>query len=264
MHVERYGHGGRPVVLIHGFGTSAFIWRAVAPELARGMHTAFALDLLGYGESDRPLDTDFGIAAQAGYLERALTALRLTRASLVGVDIGALVALRLAAIRPERVDRLVLVTPSDPKVLPGTELTAMQRSTARLVIRLNRGVLGVSAFLGPLLQKSVADPAHMPPRLIGRYLAPYVGRDGVNHLLALVRSLRPRDLEPLSLESVAAPTLIAWGEQEPWIDPTLPDRLVGGLPDGRLIRLPHSGRLVPEDEPDRLAELIADHLTGAL
>ncbi|GAC1684148.1 MAG: alpha/beta hydrolase [Gemmatimonadaceae bacterium] len=251
-------------MLVHGFATSAFLWRCVAPELAKGMHTAFALDLLGYGESDRPLDTDFGIAAQAGFLERALTALRLTRASLVGVDIGALVALRLAAIRPERVDRLVLVTPADPDVLPGPELAAMQRSTARLVLRLNRGVLGASAFLTPLLRQSVADPEHMPDRLIGRYLAPYVGREGVNHLLALARTLRARDLQPLSLESVSSPTLIVWGDADPWLDPTLPDRLAAGLPDARLVRLPTSGRLVPEDDPDRLGELIMDHLTGAL
>ena len=64
LHVERYGHGGEAVVLLHGFGTSSFLWRGVAPLLARAGHTAFAVDLMGYGEADRPLDGDFSIAAQ--------------------------------------------------------------------------------------------------------------------------------------------------------------------------------------------------------
>lgn len=65
IHVERYGRGGTPIVLLHGFGTSSFLWRAVAADIAEAGHTAIALDLLGYGESDRPLDTDFGIAGQS-------------------------------------------------------------------------------------------------------------------------------------------------------------------------------------------------------
>ena len=70
MHVERYGHGGAPIVLLHGFGTSSFLWRNIAPEIALANRTAFAVDLFGYGESDRPFDADFGIAAQAESTER--------------------------------------------------------------------------------------------------------------------------------------------------------------------------------------------------
>ena len=63
VHVERYGHGGTPIVLLHGFGTCTFLWRYVAPLLAEAGHTAYAIDLVGYGESDRPPDADLGIAA---------------------------------------------------------------------------------------------------------------------------------------------------------------------------------------------------------
>src|SRR5688572_12727238 len=72
VHVERYGHGGPGIVLLHGFGTSSFVWRAIAPRLALAKHTAFAIDMLGYGESDRPFGEDFGIAAQAEHLDRAM------------------------------------------------------------------------------------------------------------------------------------------------------------------------------------------------
>src|SRR5213083_1864412 len=56
MHVERYGHGGAPILLVHGFGTCSFLWREVGPVLAMANRTAFAVDLFGYGESDRPFD----------------------------------------------------------------------------------------------------------------------------------------------------------------------------------------------------------------
>ena len=96
IHVERSGHGGAPVVLLHGFGTSSFLWRSIVPEIALANRTAFAIDMFGYGESDRPFDADFGIAAQAELVDRALTALRLPKATVVGVDLGGTVALRLA------------------------------------------------------------------------------------------------------------------------------------------------------------------------
>ena len=142
MHVERYGHGGAPVVLIHGFGTCSFLWRNVGPALAVTQHTAYAVDLLGYGESDRPFDADFGLAAQSDYLERALTALRVARAALVGVDIGAAVALRLAALRPERVARLVLINPIGGEDIPAGDIRAMQRNTARFALRVSPSAFG--------------------------------------------------------------------------------------------------------------------------
>src|ERR671926_1608356 len=111
MHVERYGHGGAPVLLVHGFGTCSFLWRNVAPAIAVANRTAFAVDLFGYGESDRPFDADFGIAAQAEYLDRALTALRLATATVAGIDLGGAIAMRLAATKPDRVERLVLINP---------------------------------------------------------------------------------------------------------------------------------------------------------
>jgi pimeloyl-ACP methyl ester carboxylesterase len=256
--VERYGHGGPAVVLLHGFGTSSFLWRVVAPTLAVSGRAAFAIDMLGYGESDRPFGEDFGIAAQAEYIDRAMTALRLPRATIVGVDIGGGVALRLAATRPDRVDRLILVNPLAFDELPAGDVKTMQRNTARFALQASRGVLGAAPLLSPVLEGSVADPAHMPQRLVARYLAPYVGKDGVSHLLVLGRSIRADDLEDLDLERIVAPTLIVWGDLDNWSEPSLPDRLATAIRHSRLVRIERAGRLVPEDEPDRLAELIIE------
>jgi pimeloyl-ACP methyl ester carboxylesterase len=258
VHADRYGHGGRPIVLLHGFGTYSFVWRLVGPRLAMARCMAFAVDLLGHGESDRPFDADFGIAAQAEYLDRAMTALRIDRATVVGVDVGGGVALRLAAVHPERVERLVLVNTVAFDDFPGQDIRMLQRNTARFALRVASGVLGARPLLEPLLLGSVASEERMPPRLVARYLAPFVGREGVDHLLSLARAIRADDLEELDLAAIQHPTLVVWGEDDRWLDPRIPDMVVNTIPDSRLVRLPGIGRLVPEEAPEALADLILE------
>ena len=261
MHVERFGHGGTAVILIHGFGTSSFLWRNVAPGITDAGHTAYAIDLFGHGESDRPIDSDFGIAAQAEYLDAAMTALRVARGIVVGVDIGGDVALRLAATRPERVEKLVLINTPVFDEVPARDVTQMQRSTAKFAFRTTRGVLGAAPLIEGVLKGSVADPeTRMPVKLIARYLAPFAGRDGVNHLLALASSITADDIEDIDLQTIHVPALIVWGDEDQWVDRKMADRLVNALPDGRLVRLPGIGRLVPEENPEQMTSLLLDFM----
>jgi len=261
MHVERFGHGGTAVILIHGFGTSSFLWRNVAPAITDAGHTAYAVDLFGHGESDRPYDADFGIAAQSEYLDAAMTALRVARGIIVGVDVGGDVALRLAATRPERVEKLVLLEGGAFDDLPARDITLMQRSTAKFAFRTTRGVLGAAPLLEGVLKGSVADPErHMPMKLIARYLAPFAGRDGVNHLLTIASAISKDDMEDVDLKTIHVPALVVWGEADEWVDRKMADRLVNALPDGRLVRLPGIGRLVPEENPEQMSELLLDFM----
>jgi pimeloyl-ACP methyl ester carboxylesterase len=260
MHVERYGHGGTPVILVHGFGTCNFLWRAVAPAITAAGHTAYSLDLLGHGQSDRPLDADFGIAAQAEYLDAAMTVLRVARGVIVGIDMGGDVAMKLAATRPDRVEKLVLINTPAFDELPAREITQMQRRTARFAFSLTRGVMGAAPLLEGVLKGSVADPEHMPMRLVARYLAPFVGKDGANHLLTLASSINRADLDEEDYAAIQAPTLIIWGDEDKWVDGKLADRLANAIPDARLVRLAGVARLVPEENPEHLSELLLEFI----
>jgi pimeloyl-ACP methyl ester carboxylesterase len=260
LHLERYGHGGRAIVLIHGFATSSFLWRDIAPALALEGHMALAVDLLGYGESDRPIEGDYSIAAQAEYIDRAMAALRIQHATVVGVGIGGGIALRLAVMRPARVERLVLINSVGFDECPGRVVRAIQLGTARHALRVAQGVLGAAPLLRQVLEDSVARPESMPSRLVARYLAPYAGSEGVTHLLTLARALRADDVEELTLTTIAAPTLIVWGERETWLSETLPERLLRAIPESTVVYLPHAGHLVPEDAPARLRELLLEQL----
>jgi pimeloyl-ACP methyl ester carboxylesterase len=237
------------------------LWRYVAPLIAEAGHTAYAIDLFGHGESDRTPDADFGIAAQAEYLDAAMTALRIARGAVVGNDLGGDVALRLAATRPERVDRLVLVNTPAFDELPPRDIITMQRSTARFAFRVTRGVLGAAPLLQTVLEGSVAKPEHMPTRLVARYLAPFAGQDGVNHLLALAAAVRADDVNDLDLSVVRAPTLVVRGDADQWVDREVAERFVAEIPHARLSRVPAVGRLVPEENPQWLCEQLFAFLT---
>jgi pimeloyl-ACP methyl ester carboxylesterase len=256
MHVERYGYGGPSVVLLHGFGTNAFLWRRIAPELAVSQHAVFAFDLFGYGASDRPFDADFGIGAQAIYVRRAIRALKLQSPTLVGCDIAALVAMRLAFDNPGDVSRLVLVSPADLADLPGPHIRLMQRETARHVLRLVRGLFGAEPLIRRLLESSLAETSSLPPRLVGRFVAPYLGRDGVNHLLALARALDHEELADLAPGKIYSPTVLVRGSEDRWCTKAYAESLASRLPDARLETVRATGRLVAEEDPNALIRLI--------
>ncbi len=260
LHVERYGFGGQAVLLVHGFGTCSFVWRHIGPSIALANLTAFAVDMFGYGASDRPFDADYGIAAQAEYLDRALTALRMARATVVGLDLGGAVALRFAAAHPERVEKLVLVNPIALDGIPADDVKSLQKNTARFAFRVSRGMMGAAPLLRDLLRNSVSDPAMMPEALVARYLAPYVGRDGVDHLLRIARYVNKEDMEEVDLRALPHPTLVVWGDRDPWLSSKTGDQLASIIGGSKLVHLPSTGRLVPEEAPDMLSSLLLDFI----
>jgi pimeloyl-ACP methyl ester carboxylesterase len=85
-----------------------------------------------------------------------------------------------------------------------------------------------------------------------------VGQDGLNHLLALARSVDEDDMADIELGQIDCPTMIVWGDRDPFVSPKLGDRLADTIPGSRLVRLPGTGRLVPEEAPDTLTNMILE------
>lgn len=258
LHAERFGFGDHPLVLLHGFGTSTFLWRHVAPALPLGRVSAWAIDLLGHGESDRPVEGAFGIAAQAQWVEQAMTSLRIGRATVVGVDLGAAVALRLAATRPARVHGIVLISPPPPGRGRGDDLAEFGRLAATHLFEASRGMLGAAAWLGPLLERSVASADAMPARLVARYAAPFVGAEGLRHLQVLANAVSDDDLDDVELGGITARALVLRGEADAWCASADATRLATAIPGAELRTVPLAGRLIPEEAPAALAALLAE------
>jgi len=258
LHVERVGRAGPAVVLLHGFGSCSFLWRAVAPRLAEAGYTALSIDLMGHGESDRPIDGSFGLGAQAEYVERALTALRLAQVTIVGQDMGALVGLLVAAQRPERSARLALLEPLDPDDLPGPAIRSLQRTSALSALTAN-ALFGARPLLEPFLRDAVVDPAHMPDLLVARYLAPFVGSGGAAQLLQRASAVTITDDERQRLGDVRGDVLLWTGARD--ADDDLAARIErwrGVLPLASVhpIAVRPCGTLVAEDAPAALVSAL--------
>jgi haloalkane dehalogenase len=108
-YVEAGPADGEPVVLLHGEPSWSFLYRDVMPELAAAGLRAIAVDLVGFGRSDKPADVGEHTYARHVEWTRSLLydALGLTGVTMVGQDWGGLIGLRLAAEHPDRVARIV-------------------------------------------------------------------------------------------------------------------------------------------------------------
>ena len=256
LHVERLGRGGSAVLLLHGFGTNASLWRKVGARLAgQGLHV-LAPDLLGHGESDRPIDPVYDLGSQADTLAEAMAALRVPRAVVVGQDVGALVGLAMAARHPSRVLRLALVNPPDLSELPPAPVRAMQKAAARLPLSSSGGRLGAAALMAPLLSDAVSDPAQLPTAAVARYLAPWVGEGGVEQLRLLARTLETDSVPVEALAAIETETLVIRSERDRSVPGTVARSLVSTLPNARLLTMPGHGRLLADEAPESLAETL--------
>jgi pimeloyl-ACP methyl ester carboxylesterase len=106
---------GRPVVLLHGFPDSSYVWRHQVPPLVDAGKRVIAPDLRGFGESDRPEGIQaYGMRRQVGDVVAVLDGLGIGRADIVGHDSGAALAWVFAAFVPDRVERLVALSVGHP------------------------------------------------------------------------------------------------------------------------------------------------------
>ena len=109
---DEYGSGDRPLVLVHGLLMNRLMFDLLAPELAERGNRVICVDLLGHGESDRPLDIQtYGMSNFADEVEGLLDHLGLEEAVVGGTSLGANVGLELTARHPERVRALFVEMP---------------------------------------------------------------------------------------------------------------------------------------------------------
>ncbi|HEV2461506.1 MAG TPA: alpha/beta hydrolase [Ktedonobacterales bacterium] len=122
------GHG-TPVVLLHGFPDTSFLWRHQIPALVGAGFRAIAPDLRGRGQSDKPERVeDYRLSAILTDVAGLMDALGIERAHVVGHDWGAPLAWILAALLPQRVDRLVAISVGHPAAMAHPTLEQLQKS----------------------------------------------------------------------------------------------------------------------------------------
>jgi pimeloyl-ACP methyl ester carboxylesterase len=152
--VESGPADGAPILLVHGWGSSVYSFSDTIPALASGGHHVFALDLPGFGLSDKPAESDFyttqGVARAV--LEAA-TALGVDRFTFLGHSMGGAVGLRLVLGGERRIEKLVLVNSVglgraplmapvrlfSPRIVEPLLKRFVRRATVRLILRIAYG-----------------------------------------------------------------------------------------------------------------------------
>jgi pimeloyl-ACP methyl ester carboxylesterase len=257
--VEGGAHGGNPVVMLHGWGASAYSFRHAFDRLgAHGLHV-IAVDLRGFGLSDKPMAV--GDYATARYLEDAdqlLDLLAIERAPLVGHSMGGGIALHYALQRPERVGALALISPTNLVDIP---FLRIPRLAPRFFARLFGRRL-VPRFEVELILRWLAygDPSLVTDDVVDQYWAP---TQLPGYAYAARATLSEIDWEPISRDRagyLAAPTVVMLGAK---------DRLVrnAGMAArslrGSTVHEFPTGHCVHEELPERAYQIIGRHLSSA-
>lgn len=260
--VRVYERGqGTPIVFVHGLFANAAAWRKVVPLLS-GRHRCIAADWpFGSHHTAMHPDADLTPSGIANTVADLIAELDLRDVTLVGNDGGGMLCQLVVAHRPERIARLVL-TPCDayenfppPMFDYLCWLARVPGATALLAHALRvRPLRRLPNSYGWLSHTTVED------EILDHYIAPLrdpaVRRDANKFL----RSVSNR----YTLEAArhfphfTSPVLVTWAADDRFFPFTHAERFAADFPGARLVVLPNSRTYVAEDQPQRLAELIAE------
>lgn len=245
---------GEPVVLVHGTPSNSYLWRGVVERLASG-YRVYVYDLLGYGASEQREGEDVSIGAQTEVLVELLAHWGLREPAVAGHDIGAAIVLRAHLLRGVAFSRVALIDAvcSVPWITPfSRHVQRYLEAFSTMPGYVHREV--VSAHLRSAIYGEMNDDD------LWSYLEPWTGEVGQEAYYRHVSQFDERytdEVEPL-YGAVRAPTLIAWGEEDAWIEPSVGERLHSTIPGSVLKTIRKAGHFAPEDAPAEVAAALGD------
>jgi pimeloyl-ACP methyl ester carboxylesterase len=246
VHFRDSGPQTAPVLIfLHGFGSSLHTWDTWSATLEQN-YRVVRLDLPGFGLSGEKDDHDFSEFYDLAVIIGLLDYLHITKASFIGNSLGGKLAWRVASAHPERVEKLVLISPDG---FASEGYAYDQPSHAPIM--LNAMTISLPK---PLLKMSLlpayANPASLTDTLLDRYhdlmCAPGVRKSIVKRVNQTIL----KDPLPM-LKNIQAETLVMWGERDAMIPIANANDYINALPNSRLAILPNIGHLPQEEQPQR-------------
>lgn len=260
MEFRDTGGSGPPVVFLHGLLVDGTLWRKVVPRLEDRFRCIWPDWPLGSHRMPMDPAADLSPRGVAHLIADALEALDLHDVTLVGNDTGGAICQLLVTERPERVGRLVLTNCDAfdnflPPLfrgfqvlarIPGALTAALQPMRVRALRRL--------PIAYGLVTKRKVDHA-----VTDAWLRPFLTDAGVRRDTGkLLRGISRRDTLAAAerLRAFDRPALVIWAAEDRVMPPEHGRRLAARLPHGRLLEIPDSYTLIPEDQPAPLARAI--------
>ncbi|PWI11909.1 alpha/beta hydrolase [Streptomyces sp. NWU339] len=263
-----------PALHIHGLGGSSQNWSALMPHLDDVVDSE-AVDLPGFGDSPPPDDGNYSISAHARAVIRYLDSSGRGPVHLFGNSLGGAVATRVAAVRPDLVRTLTLVSPALPELrvqrtaVP-TGLLAVP-GVVRLFTRITQGWSAEQRVRG-VVALCYGDPAQVSPEAFRnavqemerRLRLPYFWDAMARSARGLVNAYTLGGQHGLwrQAERVLAPTLLLYGGRDQLVGFRMAGRAARAFRDSRLVTLPDAGHVAMMEYPEVVAtafrELLAD------
>jgi len=246
---------GEPILLIHGMPTSSYLWRGVLPHLAPHFRV-FAVDLMGFGDSDKPEDAELSIVAQAEYLRVLMDAVGWESSVVVGHDIGGGIAQLIAVNEPSKVSKLVLIDTIAYDSWPVPDIERLKDPAWDEIIK----SLDLTKGFRKALEQGMYHRERVDDELVLKYVEPFRDLEGRLAYLRCARALRTEDLSSVmgNVERLEVPTLIIWGESDSFQKLEFGERLQRRMGQTRLVILAEAGHYTPEDQPQEMARLIEE------
>ncbi|XP_003572859.2 pheophytinase, chloroplastic isoform X2 [Brachypodium distachyon] len=266
IHYVEQGEG-QPIVLVHGFGASAFHWRYNIPELAK-KYKVYAVDLLGFGWSEKALveyDATIWMEQVSDFLREVVK----SPSVLVGNSLGGFTTLFTATELPELVRGLVLLNSAgqfgDPNAPPPIEAEEEVGVLSRLLVRpikeaFQRVVLGFlfwqakqPARVEKVLKSVYKDPSNVDDYLISSITAPTADPNAGEvyyRLMSRFMANQSRYTLDRLLGKLSCPLLLLWGDLDPWVGPSKAARIKEFYKNSTVVNL-QAGHCPHDEAPEQ-------------
>jgi pimeloyl-ACP methyl ester carboxylesterase len=251
---------GEPVLLLHGFPDSARLWRRQVPALLDAGYRVIAPDLRGFGESDAPECVEaYGLPVIFNDTVGLLDRLEVERTNVVGHDWGAGAAWGLAALAPDRVERLVAISVGHPATFPGT-MEQRARSWYMLLFAWPEAEDILSRDDWRLFREWLGDVEDLD-RYIEDLSRPGRLTAGLNWYRASITAEAFAARDRSGLPAVSCPTMGIWSDGDfALTERQMTDSEASVEGPWRYERIEGAGHWIPLDAPERLNDLLLDFL----
>lgn len=263
----------KPLILLHGFGTSIGHWRQNLAVLAEH-HTVYALDMLGFGASEKaPVSYKVELWVEQVY-DFWRTFIR-QPVVLVGNSIGSLVTLAAAAAHPDMVQGIVMLSLPDPSVreeaMPAflrPAIAAIENLVAsppllKTLFRVVRrpGVVRRWAGLAYANSNAVTD------ELVDILVGPAQDRGSAQAFCAILKAMTSAEFGPsvkAVLPTLKIPILLIWGQQDRMVPPAFARQFAEYNPNLQLLTLDNAGHCPHDEAPEQVNQAILDWMDKCL
>ena len=267
VNVEARGDNGPALLMVHGIPTNARLWRKVQGFL-ESRYKTFAMDMLGYGQSDMPLDNfQHTLSNQAEVIKDVIVKLGLKGdVILIGHDHGGGACQIVASKYCDHISRLVLIDPVVFDEWPVLEVEAFNGLVGADDESLAQGMKQAAAAFPGLLRTGSYDKTAFTDKNIKQNYLSFWGRGpGLTGFKSLVKvCTEPSNTETMSVDhsKITCPTLVCWAQHDAWMPVEGGRRLKKAIAGPvRFEVIERAGHYVQEDRPDVLADYIDDFIT---